>query len=132
MPSGNSWNRFILELFGVFATSSHLARKRGSQIGSPKLRGEFSKARRAALFAVRVFGTFAGLWFESAERRRRRTTMANDAAPYPDSRRVICGRLRVAGVIVLVLGIVGAITLYKVRTRSSDVMDDPMLANYSR
>lgn len=41
-------------------------------------------------------------------------------------------RLRMAGVVVLVLGIGGACVLYWIRTRTTDLTDDPMMAGYSK
>jgi hypothetical protein len=41
-------------------------------------------------------------------------------------------RFRLAGVIVLLLGLSGAGGLYWIRTRAADPMDDPMMAGYAK
>jgi hypothetical protein len=54
-----------------------------------------------------------------------------DRTPGPDS---ACKqrRLRIIGVIVLMLGIGGAVLVYWMGTRSVDLMDDPSMAGYNR
>jgi hypothetical protein len=55
----------------------------------------------------------------------------NDKTPGPDSASKQ-RRLRIIGVIVLMLGIGGAGLLYWLRTRSADLMDDPSMVGYNR
>ena len=41
-------------------------------------------------------------------------------------------RFRLVGSLVLLMGVAGACTLYWVRTRAANVLDDPAMAGYSR
>jgi hypothetical protein len=57
----------------------------------------------------------------------------NDKAPGPiSSSRHRARKLRIIGVIVLALGIVGAGMVYWLGTRSADLSDDPSMAGYDK
>lgn len=61
----------------------------------------------------------------------RMTMNANPSVPVSQSRRR-ARRLRLIGVAVLALGIVGAGILYWLRTRSPDLSDDPSMQGFNR
>jgi hypothetical protein len=57
----------------------------------------------------------------------------NDKAPNPiSSSKRRARRLRITGVIVLLLGITGAGVVYWIGTRSPDLSDDPSMSGYDR